>query len=290
MKSVSELNKMGIGVRFNENKLRYDLIPQEIIDELAKVFTFGAVKYDEENWKNFNEKQQKEIMASLLRHIYAHKKNEIFDKETGCTHLGHAACNIAFILHFLFKNKSREAYNLRFEEKLNNIISENQQEDTNIEENKVNVNVKGMCCEEDGYDIWVKQNKSTKIENTNQNKMTDKEFIKLCIERIECGKHEIESKNMKVKENGYILDAFFTMDSCRLIIDTTDVFVINYKHPVATEKFFTESWDFLHAFHTTMRLGALLEKVYEKMDGDYFNKNTLLELERRLNEEGEDDE
>lgn len=131
MKSVSELNKMGIGVRFNQNKLRYDLIPQEIIDELAKVFTFGAVKYDEENWKNFNEKQQKEIMASLLRHIYAHKKNEIFDKETGCTHLGHAACNIAFILHFLFKNKSREAYNLRFEEKLNGIISENQQEDTN---------------------------------------------------------------------------------------------------------------------------------------------------------------
>lgn len=87
-------------VRYNKDKLRVDLIPTEFIEEVAKVFTFGAKKYSPNNWKGFNESQQNEILGSLLRHILEYQKGNKFDDESGLHHLAHAACNIAFILYF----------------------------------------------------------------------------------------------------------------------------------------------------------------------------------------------
>lgn len=87
-------------VRYNKDKLRVDLIPTEFIEEVAKVFTFGAKKYSPNNWKGFNESQQKEIIGSLLRHILEYQKGNKFDDESGLHHLAHAACNISFILYF----------------------------------------------------------------------------------------------------------------------------------------------------------------------------------------------
>lgn len=87
-------------IRYNEGKVRYDLIPPEFIREIAEVLTFGAKKYSPDNWKGFNKQQQEEIKASLLRHIYAHLEGEEFDQESGLHHLAHAGCNLAFLAYF----------------------------------------------------------------------------------------------------------------------------------------------------------------------------------------------
>lgn len=91
-------------VRFNEDKLRYDLIPPEFIREVAEVFTFGANKYTPDNWKGFTPEQQEEIKGSLLRHIYAYLEGEENDPESGLSHLAHAGCNLAFMIYFKNKN------------------------------------------------------------------------------------------------------------------------------------------------------------------------------------------
>lgn len=87
-------------IRHNQDKLRVDLIPTELIEEVAKVFTFGAKKYSPNNWKGFTKEQQDEILGSLLRHILEYQKGNKLDSESGLHHLAHAACNIAFILYF----------------------------------------------------------------------------------------------------------------------------------------------------------------------------------------------
>ena len=41
----------GGGLRYNDGKLRFDLIPPDVLRELAKVLTRGARKYAERNWE-----------------------------------------------------------------------------------------------------------------------------------------------------------------------------------------------------------------------------------------------
>lgn len=95
-------------VRFNEGKVRYDLIPPEFIKEVASVFTFGANKYKPNNWKGFTPEQQEEIKGSLLRHIYAYLEGEENDPESGLSHLAHAGCNLAFMIYFKHLKEDKE--------------------------------------------------------------------------------------------------------------------------------------------------------------------------------------
>ncbi len=85
------MEQQELGLRYNEGKPRYDLLEPYAIDQLAKVFTKGAEKYEDRNW----EKGMKwsSMLASLKRHIAAFEKGEDFDKESGLSHMSHAAWN-----------------------------------------------------------------------------------------------------------------------------------------------------------------------------------------------------
>ena len=85
------------GRKFDSDKLRYDLIPPVIDEELAKILTYGAKKYGENNWQsleNFNNR----YYAALRRHIEAWRNGEDIDEESGEHHLSHALTNIAFLV------------------------------------------------------------------------------------------------------------------------------------------------------------------------------------------------
>ncbi len=60
------INK-GEGLRFNEGKLRYDLVEPFAHEKMVEVLTLGATKYAERNW----EKGMKWsiVIASLKRHL-----------------------------------------------------------------------------------------------------------------------------------------------------------------------------------------------------------------------------
>lgn len=77
------------GVKFDDNKLRFDLIPPRPFIELSKVYTYGASKYADRNW----EKGMKwgRVFAAMMRHIYKWAIGEVYDSESGLHHLAHAA-------------------------------------------------------------------------------------------------------------------------------------------------------------------------------------------------------
>lgn len=86
--------------KFNKDdagKLRYDLIPPEVLEELAKVFTFGANKYSSENWKLCDDDDR--YIGALFRHLQAHRQGELFDEESGMLHLSHLLTNAAFLVY-----------------------------------------------------------------------------------------------------------------------------------------------------------------------------------------------
>ncbi len=96
---MNENNKTTtLGYKDDEDKLRYDLIPPEILESLADVLTFGANKYGTRNWENGMSWGR--VFAALQRHIWAWHKGEKEDPETGRSHLDHAACCIAFLIAY----------------------------------------------------------------------------------------------------------------------------------------------------------------------------------------------
>lgn len=98
VKKEGQEGKVKEGLRFNSGKLRYDLLEPFAVENLAKVFTFGANKYAPRNW----EKGMKwsSVLASLKRHIAEFEKGEDFDNETGLYHMAHAAWNAMALVSY----------------------------------------------------------------------------------------------------------------------------------------------------------------------------------------------
>ena len=77
------------GFKFDEDKLRYDLVPPEPLAELTQVYTDGARKYGDENY--LQGMSWRRVTASLMRHVEAYRTGETIDEESGSPHLAHAA-------------------------------------------------------------------------------------------------------------------------------------------------------------------------------------------------------
>lgn len=86
------------GLRHNDGKNRLDLIPCSLIDGVGRVLTFGAKKYEADNWRKFTPQQVKECIGSAMRHIEQYRQGNWLDPESGLPHLAHAATNLGFIL------------------------------------------------------------------------------------------------------------------------------------------------------------------------------------------------
>lgn len=77
------------GAKYDKGKLRYDLIPADALDELARVYTIGSEKYDDNNWR-LGMKWGK-VFAAVMRHMWAFWGGEELDPEDGIAHTIHAA-------------------------------------------------------------------------------------------------------------------------------------------------------------------------------------------------------
>ena len=97
-----DLGKDGGGVKFDGDKLRYDLIPADALRQLAEVYTMGAKKYDDNNWRKGIKWSR--IYGAIQRHINAFWEGEDMDPESGLNHLSHAAWGCFTLLNY-FKEK-----------------------------------------------------------------------------------------------------------------------------------------------------------------------------------------
>ena len=79
------------GFKYDEGKLRYDLIPPHALEMLATVYTHGAEKYSDVNYLNGNGMPYRRILAALMRHVEAFRGGETYDPDSGLPHMAHAA-------------------------------------------------------------------------------------------------------------------------------------------------------------------------------------------------------
>ena len=92
-----------VGRKFDSEKPKMHLLPPKAIVEVAKVLTFGASKYDEDNWR-YLEDAQNRYSGGTLRHIFSHLDGELQDPETNLSHLAHAICCLMFKLELELEN------------------------------------------------------------------------------------------------------------------------------------------------------------------------------------------
>ena len=85
-----------IGRKFDGGKLEYGLLPPLALKEVVKVLTFGAQKYERDNWQKVPDSKRRYFDA-LQRHTWAWKEGEKLDPESGIHHLAHAMCCLMFL-------------------------------------------------------------------------------------------------------------------------------------------------------------------------------------------------
>lgn len=84
-------------VKNDAGKLRFSLLPIEVIQSVIEVLELGAQKYAPDNWKTVPDARTRYFDASI-RHITAWWQGERDDPESGKPHLSHAICCLIFLL------------------------------------------------------------------------------------------------------------------------------------------------------------------------------------------------
>jgi hypothetical protein len=76
-------------LRSDGGKERVDMIPVSALMALARVYEFGATKYEANNWRRGQSYTR--CYAALLRHLYRWAMGQDNDEESGHSHLLHVA-------------------------------------------------------------------------------------------------------------------------------------------------------------------------------------------------------
>lgn len=89
-------------LRYDEGKLRMDLIPAEWIEGLAEVLTMGANKYEARNWEKGMPWDK--VYGPLQRHAWKFWGGEDTDPESNLSHLLHVAWNALALYSYQKRN------------------------------------------------------------------------------------------------------------------------------------------------------------------------------------------
>ncbi len=101
----SRIHVVSSGMKLDDGKMRYDLIPAIATEGLAAVLTYGAKKYKPNNWRSVNPER---YVAAFERHWQAYISGEMLDTESGLPHLAHCMTNLAFLLELGYKPERQQ--------------------------------------------------------------------------------------------------------------------------------------------------------------------------------------
>ena len=90
------------GIKFDQEKLRMDLLDPEFLEDVSKVLTYGSKKYNAHNWRgglNYSR-----IIGAIYRHLTAINKGEDIDPDSGLSHTSHLGANVQF-LNWMMKHR-----------------------------------------------------------------------------------------------------------------------------------------------------------------------------------------
>ena len=89
------------GKKFDAGKTRYDLLPGDVLEEIAVIFTQGAEKYGDHNWSQGMSWGR--VFGAAMRHMWAFWTGKTTDQESGRPHLAHAIVNLMFLLAYYIR-------------------------------------------------------------------------------------------------------------------------------------------------------------------------------------------
>jgi hypothetical protein len=83
------------GLKYDDEKVRVDLLDPEWLEQVGQVLTFGAKKYAAHNWRGGISFSR--LIGAALRHTLAIMRGEDTDPESGLPHSAHASCCLMFL-------------------------------------------------------------------------------------------------------------------------------------------------------------------------------------------------
>ena len=84
-------------LKYDEGKLRVDLVPPEATVAIAEVLGFGVTKHEPRSWERGIAVSR--VLASVKRHLLAYELGEDVD-ESGQHHFDHALCEMAMLVTY----------------------------------------------------------------------------------------------------------------------------------------------------------------------------------------------
>lgn len=105
-KPVKELSGIS-GIKFDNDKIRTELLYCSCVrslENVAKVLTFGAKKYADDNWRKLDDGIRRQ-RGALHRHLNEYYKGQLKDSESGLDHLAHALCCLIFLYEKELENE-----------------------------------------------------------------------------------------------------------------------------------------------------------------------------------------
>ena len=63
-----------IGIKRDDDKIKWSLLPLKPVEEIVKVLMFGAKKYEPDNWKHVEPHER--YWDAAIRHLAAWKEGE----------------------------------------------------------------------------------------------------------------------------------------------------------------------------------------------------------------------
>jgi hypothetical protein len=85
-----------LGCKYDADKVDWSLVDLKELEGFVRVLMYGAKKYSHTNWNKLDH-ADKRYYSACVRHLSAFQSGEIYDPESGHTHLDHAMANL-FIL------------------------------------------------------------------------------------------------------------------------------------------------------------------------------------------------
>jgi len=86
------------GIKYDEGKLEWTLLPWDALACIVRVLMFGRDKYTRDNWREVDPPER--YIDACFRHLTRWCDGEKLDGETGFSHLWHAGCCIVFMIWF----------------------------------------------------------------------------------------------------------------------------------------------------------------------------------------------
>ena len=84
--------------KYDQGKLRWDLLPLNLIEKVVEIYTFGAEKYGANTRQNLEDGYNR-YKAAMFRHLMEFEKGNVIDDESGREHMAHMVWNAIAMLH-----------------------------------------------------------------------------------------------------------------------------------------------------------------------------------------------